>query len=296
MKLLFVIDNLDTGGAQRQMINLAVGLTRRNHLVEFFCYSPGDILAQALGEVGIVIHRRLKSSRFSFKVILALKDLIRLNNYDVVLAYLSTPNFYAIIAGRMFNRPRIPVVVSERRCDLPQGANMMERFARQFYRMASHLTTNSHQQRIDLVNQYPWMEKHLSTVYNGLDLNAFVAAKTEPDNNPLNLLTISGIAPHKNPLIIIKALHILKARDGLNPKIDWIGKLPVGGKQLAYLNELNRAIRDYGLTLQWQWLDQRSDIVPQLHRHDVLVHASYIEGLSNAVCEALACARPGVVS
>ena len=296
MKLLFVIDNLDTGGAHRQMVSLAIGLKRRNHMVEFFCYAPGDILAHPLEEEGISVHWHFKRSRFSPEVILALKELINLNNYDLVLAYLPTPNFYAIIAGCLLSRPRIPVVVSERRCDLPQGANLMERFARQFYRIANHVTTNSHQQRINLVSRYPWMQKHISTIYNGLDLDVFVPVAVEPDNNPLRLLTISGIAPHKNGLCLVKALHILGKRDGLYPKIDWIGKLPVGGWQLAYLNEMNQAIQDYGLTQQWQWLNQRSDIVHQLHKHDVLVHPSYIEGLPNAVCEALACARSVIVS
>jgi len=296
MKLLFVIDSLDTGGAQRQMVNLAIGLRQRNHLVEFFCYAPGDVLAHPLEEAEIIVHWHFKRSRFSPEVILALKELIDLINYDLVLAYLPTPNFYAIVAGRLLSYPPIPVVVSERRCDLPQGANLMERFARQFYRVANHVTTNSHQQRVNLVSQYPWMQKHLSTIYNGLDLNIFVPVAVEPDNDPLHLVTLSGIAPHKNGLCLIKALQILGQRDGLYPRIDWIGKLPTGGEGLDHLNEMNQAIQEYGLAQQWQWLNQRSDIVHQLHKHDVLVHPSYIEGLPNAVCEALACARPVVVS
>lgn len=296
MRFLFVIDSLDTGGAQRQMVNLATGLKRRNHVVEFFGYAPGDMLARQLDEADIVVHRHIKRRRFSLKVILALRELIRLNHYDLVLAYLPTPNFYAIVAGRLLGRPRIPVVVSERRCDLPRGAGLMERFARQFYRLANHITTNSNQQLADLTNQYPWMQKSLSVICNGLDLGVFVPTPAEPDNHPLHLVTISGIAPHKNGLCLVEALRILGERDGLHPKSDWIGKLPVDGEGRSYLDQMNRAISDYGLAQQWQWLNQRADIVDQLHQHDVLVHPSYIEGLPNAVCEALACARPVIVS
>jgi glycosyltransferase involved in cell wall biosynthesis len=194
------------------------------------------------------------------------------------------------------SRPRIPVVVSERRCDLPQGASFLERFARQFYRLANHVTTNSYQQRVNLESKYPWMQKQLTTIYNGLDLNFFTPTVVEPENNPLHLLTISGIAPHKNGLCLVEALHILSQRDGLYPRIDWIGKLPTDGDSFLYLKEMNQAIRNYGLTEQWKWLNQRTDIVYQLHKRDVLVHPSYIEGLSNVVCEALACARPVIVS
>jgi len=295
-RLLFVIDSLNSGGAQRQMVNLAVGLKQRNHLVEFFCYAPGDILAQPLYEAEIPVHWHFKHSRFSIRVILSLKELIERNDYDLVLAFLPTPNFYAIVAGRLLSRPCIPVIVSERRCDLPQGAGQTERFARQFYRMANHVATNSHQQRAELAGRYPWMKSRLSTIYNGLDLEVFTPTTTEPDNTPLHLLTISGIAPHKNGLCLVKALSILRQRDDLYPRIDWIGELPTGGGQLVHLKEINQAIQDYGLTEQWRWLGQRSDIVQQLHIHDALVHPSYVEGLSNAVCEALACARPVIVS
>ncbi len=296
MKLLFIIDNLSTGGAQRQIVNLSIGLITRGHSVELFCYAPGDSLAQPLYNAKIPIHWYHKRSRFSIDVILALKKLINQRKYDLVLAYLPTPNFYAILAGRLLSHPRIPVVVSERRCDLPQGPMLMERFARQFYRWANTVITNSHQQRANLISEYPWIQECIATIYNGLDLNTFLPVSVEPDNNPLHLLTISGIAPHKNGLCLVNALRILGQRNGLHPKIDWIGKLPISGEGLKYLDEMSRAINAFGLTKQWQWLNQRSDIVHQLHTHDVLVHPSYTEGLPNAVCEALACARPVIAS
>ena len=55
MKILCVIDNLSTGGAQRQIINLANGLHSRGHQVSIFCYAPGDMLAQHLAKEGIIV-------------------------------------------------------------------------------------------------------------------------------------------------------------------------------------------------------------------------------------------------
>jgi hypothetical protein len=40
MKVLLVIDGFGSGGAQRQMVNLAAGLTRRGHTAEFAIYHP----------------------------------------------------------------------------------------------------------------------------------------------------------------------------------------------------------------------------------------------------------------
>ena len=48
LRLLFVIDYLTTGGAQRQMVNLAVELRRRGHLVDFFCYHESTFYLDVL--------------------------------------------------------------------------------------------------------------------------------------------------------------------------------------------------------------------------------------------------------
>jgi GalNAc-alpha-(1->4)-GalNAc-alpha-(1->3)-diNAcBac-PP-undecaprenol alpha-1,4-N-acetyl-D-galactosaminyltransferase len=296
IKALFVIDNLSTGGAQRQMINLGLGLTQRGYQVEQFCYAPGDLLAQPLYEAGIPIHWHIKHSRFSPEVILALRDLINQGNYNLVLSFLPTPNFYAILAGRLLRLHRVPVVVSERRGDVSQDAGLIKWFSRQFYRMATHVVTNSHHQRIDLANKYPWLRNRLSTIYNGYDLKCFIPATPQPVNHTLQILTIARVSPYKNGMCLVEALNLLHQRDGIFPKVDWIGQLIIKGNHLEYLNKMKQAIEKYGLEKQWQWLNQRTDIVNQLQQHDVLVHPSYGEGLPNVVCEALACAQPVIVS
>lgn len=295
-KFLFVIDNLSTGGAQRQLVNLALGLTQRGYRVEFFCYALGDMLAQPLHEAGISVHWHSKRSRYSPGVILALRNLIEGGQYNLVLSYLTTPSFYAIVAGRLLRRRRTPVVVSERFCDLPEGVGLIERSVRQLYRFASLVVVNSHHQRMNLAHKYPRLQSRLSTVYNGYDLQIFIPPISEPDNRPLRILTIASVSPYKNGLCLVEALNILHQRYSLSPCVTWIGQQVMAGERLKYLRQMEHSIREYGLEMQWQWLGQRFDIVHQLHGHDVLVHPSYGEGLPNVVCEALACARPVIVS
>jgi glycosyltransferase involved in cell wall biosynthesis len=294
-KVLFVIDNLSTGGAQRQMVNLATGLQNCGYQVEFFCYAEGDLLAKPLYQAGIPIHRHIKASRYSFDVIRVLRKLIRDNHYDLALSFLATPNFYTILAGRLAGR-NLPIVVSERFCDLPGGVPRTERISRQFYRFANHVTVNSHHQRENLARKYPYLNGRLSTIYNGYDLDAFYPPEAEPLNDPLRLLTIASVSPYKNGLCLIEALHILREKYHLAPSVDWIGQRLRQGIRLEYLNMMEAKIAEYGLESQWQWLDQRSDIVEHLHQHDLRVHPSFGEGLPNVVCEALACGRPVIVS
>lgn len=295
LKVLCVIDNLSTGGAQRQIINLAVGLKQRGHDVAMFRYAPGDLLAERLEKENIPVHTHLKTSRFSVDVIRRLRRLIDQGRYQAVISFLSTPNFYAALASRL-SRARPAVVVSERFCDLRGGSTRAELAARQVYRLSRTIVVNSHHQRENFLARYPWMRKRLVTVYNGYDLDLFVPPAREPENPQPSLLVIASVSRYKNGLCLVRALDILARQSGLRPRVSWAGQRVMAGDRLIYFEAMQAEIERFGLSEQWRWLDQRTDIVSLLHKHDVLVHPSYGEGLPNVVCEALACGRPVIVS
>ncbi|MEM5774684.1 MAG: glycosyltransferase family 4 protein [Anaerolineaceae bacterium] len=294
-KILFIIDNLSTGGAQRQMVQLAVGLKHRGYDIEIFCYQEGDLLAKPLYEEGIPVIWYEKKSRFSLGVFFTIRRLINQNRYDLIISFLTTPNFYAVLCGKFMGRP-VPVIVSERRADLPGGPDRMERFARSIYRYADHVVVNSHHQREDLSRKHPWLEGKITTIYNGFDLKKFNIPARVNTNSSLNLLVVASVGPYKNGLCLVEALKIMRDDYGLKPKVDWIGQQVPVGVYGEYLDKMNRLISEYSLQDQWNWLGQRTDVIEQMHSHDVLIHPSYVEGLPNVVCEALASSLPVIVS
>jgi glycosyltransferase involved in cell wall biosynthesis len=294
MRILCVIDSLGTGGAQRQMVNLALELKKRGHSILFFCYAPGDLMAGPLIAQKIPIKIVPKKSRFSPHIFFNLHHIIKEEKFDLILSYLTTPNFYSIIARLCLkNRPRL--VISERNNDFTP-IRLFERLIRQSYRLTDHLVVNSFSQQENFCFKYKWIQKKISTIYNGLDLSKFKYSPMTIKNNPTKILVVASVLPRKNGLCLIEALHILREEDGCWPSVHWVGEKVLSGAALEYLQKMEKAILHYGLSDQWFWLGQRDDIVDLLHNHDVLVLPSYQEGLPNVVCEALACGRPVIVS
>lgn len=295
MNILCVIDNLSTGGAQRQIINLARGLKRRDHQVSMYCYAPGELLSPYLESEQIPFHTQIKRSRFSGDVIQGLRRTIDEEKIQIVISFLNTPNFYAVLASR-FSKTRPAAVVSERFCDLPGNPNAIERIVRHFYRLSRAIVVNSHHQRENFLRRYRWMKGRVVTIYNGYDLKEFHPSLRKPGGGELKILVVASVSRYKNGLCLVRALDILRKENGLRPRVRWAGQRWKTGDNAAYLSEMEAEIARYGVASQWDWLDQQSDIASLLGQHDVLIHPSFGEGLPNIVCEAMACGRPVILS
>jgi GalNAc-alpha-(1->4)-GalNAc-alpha-(1->3)-diNAcBac-PP-undecaprenol alpha-1,4-N-acetyl-D-galactosaminyltransferase len=298
MRFLFVIDHLNSGGAQRQMVNLAVGLCQRNHDIEFFIYHPQDFFAAQLADLGIKVHRSLKPSRYSIRTISSLLDLVKKNDYDFIVSFLKTPNFYAEVVKSLIGRKRPGLVVSERLGDSFSNRYFRTKALRQLHRLADYVTVNSHHQRTALLKTHAWMRDKISTIYNGVDLNVFYPLPIrEKTGDSLTLLAVASITTRKNGLRLIKALEILRREYQLFPTVHWVGEHQLHiperrNASLTWKEELKRL----QLESQWQWLEPRHDIPQLMRSYDALIHPSYLEGLPNAVCEALASGLPALVS
>ena len=94
MRLLFIIDHFGSGGAQRQMILLALEMEKLGHKIEFFIYYPQYThFLSLLRQSDIIINKVQKNKRFSIKVPLELGKLIRSGKFDAMISFLGTPNF-----------------------------------------------------------------------------------------------------------------------------------------------------------------------------------------------------------
>ncbi len=296
-KVLCVIDHFGSGGAQRQMVELACGLQRRGHRVHAFVYYPEEtFFRQRLDAAGITVHAVAKGRGFSLKVLASLRSLIDAGRFDGVVSFLDRPNLYAELASRLsFTKPRL--VVSERSHHQHDATAPGARWRRWLHRWAHAVVANSWTHARWLRGQ-PGLASRVHCIYNGLDIGSFGSAPSVPDHpRNLRLLAIGRIGPEKNALTVVQALARHQSRHGWAPRLDWVGRRDESRAGQAYWLQVEAALRACPpLADRWRWLGERSDIPALLSSHHALVHASFYEGLPNVICEALASARPVIAS
>jgi len=289
MKILCVIANLDCGGAQRQLVNIACGLKRRGHAVDFFNYYPQNFFKPQLDQANIPVHLCSKTSRFSIAPILALRQLLRDKAFNVVLAFLETEVVYAELACLGISGVRL--VVSERGSVRESRMTLGRSTKSRLHLRADAVITNSYAHREWMAVRFPYLKSRLHTIWNGIDSAVFHPAVRNTRGTQLRLLGLGRITPQKNLIALVQAFGDC-LRQGIPVTLDWAG----WSDDAPYHQQVMRAIEDHKVGKRWHWLGVRKDIPTLLHQYDALILPSLWEGLPNVVCEALAAGLPVLAS
>jgi glycosyltransferase involved in cell wall biosynthesis len=296
VKVLLVIDHFGSGGAQRQIVELACGLVRRGHSVEMFVYFPQhDFFWPRLKEHRILVHEEEKRSGGSIAVVRKLASLVRIGHFDAVVSYLSTANVYAelsILAAR-----NTQLVVSERTSACDDRSAIGAALRRFLHVFADRVVANSVTHATWLRRRH-WLRRKVSCIYNGVDLSMFQPNEAPSDiDREVRLCAIGRIGPEKNLLNLISALAHVHKELGYVPAVSWAGPRDASATGQRYCREVDTLLESLPeVRRRWNWLGVQSDIPELLRRHDALIHPSFYEGLPNVVCEALATGLPVLVS
>lgn len=289
MRVVCVIDDLGSGGAQRQLVNLARGLARRGHAVTFFTYHDDGHFRPELDEVGIPVRCVPKAHRFSLAPVGALRRVVREWRAEAVVAFLETPAVYAELACVGAG---VRLLVGERNSVVGDTVGFVRRAKSRLHGLADLVVANSIAHRDWMARHFPYLDGCLHAIWNGIDLEQFAAAPLPaPTGDEVRLLGIGRIARAKNIPRLIRAVAAARAA-GAAVRVDWVGRVDEPEEQA----NADQALRDTGLGDAWAWLGERRDIPRLLAEHDALVAPSLWEGLPNVVCEALACGRPVLAS
>lgn len=296
MRILLVIDHFGSGGAQRQIVELACGLKSRGHQVEVFAYFPGHgFFRPRLDDQGIVVHEYEKGPGFSLAVVRKLASLIAERGFEIVVSYLSSPNIYAELAKLLV--PHVKLIASERTSHLDDRSRVSAFLRRSMHAIADHVVANSVSQCEWLKRKW-WLTHKVSCIYNGLVLGPFHADALVPEaGERLRLVAVGRLGPEKNALNLIRGLILFHRECGYVPHVSWIGSRDAGRAGKIYCRQVDELLKSAPeVELNWRWVGEERDIAGLLREHHAFIHPSLYEGLPNAVCEALAAGMPVLAS
>jgi len=297
-RILCFTENLTSGGAERQFVNLASLLKNRGHDVHVLVYHPADHFKYVLDEADITVE--LVKSHNRIHRIWAIRKAIIRSNPDVVIAFKNRPSLYAELAG--FSRRNFKLIVSERNFDYC-GVTFGNRIRFFFHRFSDAVVANSISQYEFIRNVSTGLRNKTYAITNCLDLKYFVPQETERSRrlDCLKLIVLGRFDEQKNPFILLEAIDLLReGHSDLQVVVDWYGdNYFVDGKPTklsACYMRLRDLIEKRDMTDAFRLHKPVKDVVPLLRNCCALCLPSIYEGFSNVIAEAIACGKPVLAS
>jgi glycosyltransferase involved in cell wall biosynthesis len=288
------IDNLGSGGAQRQMVTLSIEFVRRGHQVSFLTYNDVDFFSSQLRDAGIAVERITASS--ALQRIARVRAALRGGAQDVVLSFLDTPNLLAELAG--LPGRRWGLVVSERNASAARMLSRRGRLQRLLHRTADAVVCNSYTCKTLLDDNFPPLRGRVQTIYNGVDFTRFSPdpAYASRRDGRTHVVVAASYQLSKNTRGVVRALTRLTPEERAALRIDWYGTHTATAETEATYAEAQALIREHRLGETIALHAPDAAIQERYRAADAVGLFSFYEGLPNTICEAMACGKPVVMS
>lgn len=296
--LAFFIDTLGSGGAQRQLVNLAISFREIGLDVHVIYYNEGAFFEEYLLSKGVSV---AKLQRKPFKIISTFTGLmkyLRQRKICTLIAFCTMPCFYSELA-RLFSLFSFSLIVSERNSSQHDKNFFVSTLFRIMHALSDYVTTNSR-------SHGQWLTEHFGLLYNPVVIyNGYPKPRKRLLINNSNLsthrsdyyLAVGRIVHQKNGLKLIEALKLFVKCYGYCPSVKWAGVVEPNSASIVYHQEMIDLINSCPLIRNsWVWLGQVDDIHAYYSDARCLLHVSLYEGLPNAICEALMHGCPVIAS
>jgi glycosyltransferase involved in cell wall biosynthesis len=299
--VVLTISNLEFGGAQRQVVELANHMDARSFDVHICSLSEYVPLAEGLKERSRRLHVIRKRWKFDITVVPRLARLLRRLKADIVQGYLFDAEIAARLAGRLAGTPL--VVGSERNTNYH-----LKRRQLAVYRLTRScvdlIVANSNAGAAFNSRVLGHAPSIYRIVHNGVDVERFVPREASAIRRELGILPdepvvgmFASFKHQKNhPLFFSAARRLLETM----PRARF---LLVGDELYAgmhgsdeYKLRMSRLVDELGIRERCVFLSNRDDVERLYCACDVTVLPSLFEGTPNVALESMACGVPVIAT
>lgn len=290
MKILCVIDSLGSGGAQRQLVELAKGFKEKGHKVSFLTYHNINFFRPELVKHNIPVKTIIEPNYV--KRLFKIRKAIRKHKPDSVLSFLEAANFMTTLAGIPLRKWKL--VVGERSANPALLSSLKLRIMRIPLLFSDCIVANSYSNVGLFRKAVPIVPKRkFRVIYNALDMDLW-----SPSDQPIGIgekVSILVAASHqylKNAKGLLKALKELDENERKRIRITWYGDESPDNS----FNEAYAYMQEHGLKNNIEFRQAIPDIRDRMLKSNVIGLFSFHEGFPNVICEGMSLGKPVISS
>lgn len=284
MKILHIITSLQTGGAEKLMVDLLPRLRDMGNEVELLLFDgTRTAFYDELESFGINIYS-FSIGGYVYNPLNIFRLRKFLKNYDIIHTHNTACQYYVAIASRL-NKAKLITTehnTHNRRRDI-FGFKYIDRY---IYKQYNHIISISQKANENLQN-YIGYKYPCTTIHNGINISLYYNKKTiiPMADNEIIIAMVAGFRPQKDQDTLIKAISCLPN----NYKLWLIGDGERRGEIECLIShfKLSERIKLWGI---------RNDIPELLAQSHIVVLSSHWEGLSLSSIEGMASGRPFIAS
>jgi glycosyltransferase involved in cell wall biosynthesis len=288
--ILHIIESLEFGGAEKVVLQLANGMSKKANVSICVTKREGDLLSDVNDDV--VVHALNSREGNDYSVISKIARIIKDNNIDVVHGHNWSVFIEAALASKYAGVDRFvhtihgpymsydETILSKLKIYL---RHVIERILSLFvYRFISVSDSIKNY----MSNQIGINEKRIQTIHNGIK-GLLKKDRTDVSENTINLISVGRVAKIKNHKLLLDALKI--ASENIDLHLTVVGDGPE-------LENIKKQADDLSLNEKIDFLGFRTDIDDILKNMDICVVTSDYEGISIAILESMSVGLPVIAT
>ena len=313
-KILFIIDSLTCGGAEKSLVSLLPLLNKEKYAVHLWIRHRGGVFESLLTDDTILLDNphysfaeslKLKLGGWAYSLMLRIYRLlgkkihfsellwkcqgwamkVPVGNWDAVVAYQQGIPTY-LVATKIKGCKRLAWINAN-----IFNAGYNPEFNATMYAQFNALCPVSEELRNILCERYPQFVNKFTTIYDILNpqiirRQAEEAIPEQDFNAKLCILTVGRLVPQKNHALAVETAKVLRDR-GVDFCWYFIGE---GSERL----NIESLIKKYGLENHVRLLGLRTNPYAYMKRCDVYVQTSTFEGFGLTIAEAKILGKPVV--
>jgi len=303
-KILFLIDKVESGGAENVLLKIINGFEIDGYEVFLLpnLTVKEEFLYKLKNEINYIdpkisINSNIFSKVYSlFLYILKIFDFVKKNNPIVVVSFLERSNISNVFVS-YFTKHKSIISTRNNLSKQYKDRNFYEKkiikyFIKTTYNRASLLITLSNSVKLDLVNNYFINKNKIKTIYNPYDLKHIRKLALEPLESKFQTLfkqenvciTVGRLSEQKGHINLINSFKYV-IEEIPNAKLIILGE----GELFSILEE---KIFELNLNSNIFLIGHHKNPYKYIYNSKLFVFSSLWEGFGNALLEAMVCGKP----